>query len=305
MPVVTQTRLQTSVFLAACDICRQPQPLISHRMLESRFGKQGKALLQKGGLQPTDNLRYVSAPQGDDDIEAEVVMLGEGKFGYWGDAGWVAVDPDDLRQYALDLPWFLRWVANGFQIPKRVNPREVLADHVWLIGDGKFGRQTIPIFFVRHLSSSDALKALRREIRSAYKGKTTIVLTPAVNDDIAELPRELTVISLPDVVEEAEFFKINTDRVQSLLGNISAADGFSDGYRTARFDGKDYTFTKKQAAILEDLHAAGKPLHKTEFMSRHSSQDDPKGVFRSGGKYHPAWDVFIKFDSQGNYWLAT
>jgi hypothetical protein len=68
MPPVIQQRLQTAVFLAACDICCQPQPLISHRMLADRFEKTGIALLKKNGLLPADNLRYVSAPQGDDEV---------------------------------------------------------------------------------------------------------------------------------------------------------------------------------------------------------------------------------------------
>jgi hypothetical protein len=304
MPPVIQQRLQTAVFLAACDICCQPQPLISHRMLADRFEKTGIALLKKNGLLPADNLRYVSAPQGDDEVEAEIVSMGGGKFGYWGDNGWVSVDSDDLRQYALDMPWLLRWIAGGFGISKRVTPRELLFGHVWGLGDATFGKSAVPVFFARHLRTDEAVNAVIQEIKSAHKGKKIIVLTPAAND-CARVMEHATLISLPDIVEQAEYLKIDMARTQSLLGGTATTDGFSNGYRTARFNGVEYKFTKTQAAIIEALHGAGKPLHKTEFMSEHSKQDDPKNVFRKNGKYHPAWNVLIKFDNKGNYWLDT
>lgn len=302
MAAATQQRLQTDVFLAACDICRQTRPLVSYRLLMERFGKTGAALLKKNGLAAAENLKYLSVPQGDDEIDAEIVFLGEKKSGYWGESGWIAVDPDDLRQYALDLPWLLRWVAGGFGISKRVAPRELLSGHIWSVGDATFGKSAVPVFFARHLRTDETVNTLLQEIKSAHRGKKIIVLTPAAND-CARVTEHATLIPLPDIVEQTEYFKINMARAQALLGGATATDGFNDGYRTARFNGVEYKFTKTQAAIIEELHGAGKPMHKTEFMPRHSSQDDPRGVFRPKGKKHPAWDTIIKFDSQGNYWL--
>lgn len=305
MTAVTQSRLQTDIFLAACDICRQTRPLVSHRLLTERFGKTGAALLKKNGLVAAENLKFISVPQGDDEVEAEIVFMGDKKSGYWGESGWVTVDPDDLRQYALDLPWLLRWVAGGFGISKRITPRELLSGHVWSVGDATFGKSSVPIFFSRHLRTDDAIDILLKEIKSAHKGKKVIVLTPAAND-CARIVEHATIVSLPDIVEQTEYLKIDMARTQAFLGGGTApsADGYSDGYRTVRFNGMDYDFSKTQAAIIEELHTAGRPLHKTEFMAKHSSQDDPKGVFRKNGKYHAAWNVLILFDSQGNYRLA-
>jgi hypothetical protein len=172
------------------------------------------------------------------------------------------------------------------------------------LGDATFGKSAVPVFFARHLRTDEAVNAVIQEIKSAHKGKKIIVLTPAAND-CARVMEHATLISLPDIVEQAEYLKIDMARTQSLLGGTATTDGFSNGYRTARFNGVEYKFTKTQAAIIEALHGAGKPLHKTEFMSEHSKQDDPKNVFRKNGKYHPAWNVLIKFDNKGNYWLDT
>jgi hypothetical protein len=305
MPVITQQRLQTNVFLAACDICCQPQPLVSHRALMERFGKTGAALLKKSGLSPIENLRYLSVPQGDDEVDAEIVFLGGKKHGYWGESGWVEVDSNDLRQYVLDVSWFLRWIADGFGISKRVAPRELLSGHVWGVGDAIFGKSTVPIFFVRHLRSDEAVNALLQEIKSAHRGKRVVVLSTAAND-CARVAEHATVLSLPDILEQTEYFKIDLARTQALLsGGAAPADGFSNGFRNARFNGQEYSFSKTEAAIIETLHEAGRPMHKSEFMYLHSKQDDPKSVFRQNGKYKPAWNVIIKFDSKGNYWLAS
>lgn len=300
MAAVTQQRLQTDVFLAACDICRQPRPLVSHRALTERLGKAGMALLKKNGLAAAENLKYLSVPQGDEEVEAEIVFRGDKKSGYWSESGWVDVDPNDLRQYALDMPWLLRWVAGGFGISKRIVPRELLSGRVWSIGDATLGKSAVPIFFARHLSSDDAVDALLKEIKSAHKGKRIIVLVPAAND-CARVAEHATVLSLPDILEQTEYFKIDLARAQALLGSGTppAMNGFSNGYRTARFNGTDYTFTATQAAIIEELHKTGKPVHKTELMVDHSKQDEPRGVFRN----HPAWKTLIKFDTKGNYWL--
>lgn len=75
-------------------------------------------------------------------------------------------------------------------------------------------------------------------------------------------------------------------------------------YRNAYIKGVHYDFTKIQAEIIETLDDARKPMHKHEVMAEtSSSQDDPKGIFRVKGVYHPAWNVIIKNDNKGNYWL--
>ncbi len=304
MPVVHQQRLRKSFVLAACEICGQPLPLVSHSVMEDRLGAEGKALLQKGGLKPVENLQSIVVPQGDDLVDVGVVSAGGGKFRYWGETGWVGVDVDDLRQYTLNMPWFMRWVANAFDIPDRVDPRDVLAGNVWMIGEWKMGRQSVPIFFARHLRSKEAIEALRTEIRSAHKGKKVLVLTAARNDGIANLALDAVIACLPDILVDAEFFKIDTDRVRSLLGEKPSLNGYSDGFRTVMLDGEVYKFSPKQAEIIEALHDAGKPLHKTEFMALHSAQDDPKGVFRVRGEYVPGWGRIILSDGRGNYRLA-
>ena len=87
------------------------------------------------------------------------------------------------------------------------------------------------------------------------------------------------------------------------MGGAVAQDGFSEDFRKASFNGIEYSFSKMQGAIVEYLYKEGK-THKHSLMpAANSEQDDPKGVFRKSGKYHPAWGILIKNDGKGYYWL--
>lgn len=230
MAAVTQSRLQTDVFLAACDICRQTRPLVSHRLLTERFEKTGMALLKKNGLVAAENLKFISVPQGDDEVEAEIVFRGDKKSGYWGENGWVSVHPDDLRQYSLDLPWLLRWIAEGLGISKRVMPRELMSDHVWSIGDAAFGKSSIPVFFARHLRTDDIVDVLLKEIKSVHKGKKVSLdrRQKALFAFFHEIDQTLDIVAreagfLGDVARFIPVLPQNLDPVQKVSGAMLAA----------------------------------------------------------------------------------
>ena len=82
-------------------------------------------------------------------------------------------------------------------------------------------------------------------------------------------------------------------------------EGFSTGYRAAYFKGVNYNFSKKQAAIIEALDKHGGKINKYELLAEaNSEQYDVYRVFRDNrGKLHPAWNVIVKNDGKGNYWL--
>jgi hypothetical protein len=106
------------------------------------------------------------------------------------------------------------------------------------------------------------------------------------------------------------------------LQNLSAADlleylpfeeeeGFSEGFRTAVFKGICYTFSKKQAFVMEELYKArGRPLHKHELLSKYSSQNNliqlfvTKNATTQKKHPHPAWGSLIQHDAKGYYWLT-
>lgn len=77
-------------------------------------------------------------------------------------------------------------------------------------------------------------------------------------------------------------------------------------FRFVRWNGKDYIFSPGQAAIVKVLWeemergtpkvGAGPLLHAADLIS-----DKVSKLFAG----HPAWNVMIKTDGAGVYWLAT
>ena len=303
MPVVTQSRLKTSLFKIACVIAEQTHPRVTHTALERSFGKDGFALIKKGALVATENLKSVFVPRDDDEVEAEVVCRDAGHFHYWSGARWVDIDPNDLRQYELDMIWFLRWVSDGLSLPRTAKPKEIVFGKSWFLGEMKNNGSSVSVFLTRRLNGRNDREQLREHLRAFYRGKDIVILT-TTKSAASAFDNSARTFSLSTIMAETDYLKFDATGFFAEPSAMTPKGGYGRGFRTARFNDVGYEFTKTQAAIIEALHEAGRPLHKLDFMPYHSKQDDPKGVFRPKGKKHPAWGKLILFDGKGNYWLA-
>ena len=78
---------------------------------------------------------------------------------------------------------------------------------------------------------------------------------------------------------------------------------FSLGYRSAVFGDQTYSFTDKQALVVEALDQArrsGNPrLHQTEIKGAANTNQRVVQLFAG----HPAYGALIKGDGHGYYWL--
>ena len=138
-----------------------------------------------------------------------------------------------------------------------------------------------------------------------YK-KEGVIFTTSQDVSIAcYVPGHHDITSLCDILkQEGHKACIDNCVVRTADGLKIGKMTFSGDFRTVTVDDEVlYIFSKKQASFIEKLHKEG-ILHKHSLMcSIGSNQDNPNGLFRRKGKYHPAWDVLIKNDGRGNYWL--
>jgi hypothetical protein len=303
MPIVTKSRIQQSTFQIACRICEHPEAKVVHNILTKHFGRQGTDLLNKQGLKPIENLKSVSVPRGDDEIEAEIINKGDGNFCYW-DNGWVDIASNDVRQYQLDLNWMLRWIKSSLHLPANNIAKPLAEERIWSLGDIRLRDKKAHVIFVRRPRSKEVMKSLNDNLKEKYRSKPILIVTTARHIESFALPGNSYIAYIGDLITNDKFLKFDLDEIHAKMFGQAANGTFSTGFRTAFLDGMQFSFTKLQAAIIETLHEHGRPMHKTEFMHLHSRQDDPKHIFRSNGKYHPAWGTLINFDKQGNYWLA-
>jgi len=303
MSIVTKSRIQQSTFQIACKVCEHPDAKIVHSLLYRHFGKHGIDLLNKNALRPIANLKSISVPRGDDEIEAEIINIGDGKFAYWSDGGWEAVGYNDIKQYQLDFEWMLHWLKSMLQMPAGNISKSLAEERVWSLGDIKLKNKKAHVIFVRRPRSKNVMRSLNDNLREKYRNKPILIITTSQHIESFSLPGNSYIAYVGDLITNDKFLKFDMDMIHSKLFGQIANNGFGSGFRTAFLDNQDFIFTKAQAAIIETLYDYKKPMHKTEFMHLHSKQDDPKHIFRSKGKYHPAWGKIIKFDNQGNYWL--
>ena len=92
------------------------------------------------------------------------------------------------------------------------------------------------------------------------------------------------------------------DRV--VIGTGGAGYIFSKGFRSAVVGDKNYTITKKQAAVIEALYEAYASglhgLHQDEAAAKAESNQRIVQIFRDNKE---AYEELIGSDDQGYYWL--
>lgn len=200
--------------------------------------------------------------------------------------------------YVLEIKWLIKAILESLDITK-IYPAEMIIDnYFWRIGT----LDQHPLYFSRRVYWGDNFAKMIKILEERNSEAKSIILTSSVlPDNYRNLPNDNKITSLRNcLVHDND--NVIIDR--SMIKPVLLASGFSTGYRSAIIKGREYKFTKSQAAIIEILHKSATEIHKHELMiAANSEQDDPKYIFRNKGKYHDAWGEIIKFDSQGYYWL--
>ena len=174
---------------------------------------------------------------------------------------------------------------------------------MWRIGTLDYGKRSQPLFFARLINPN--LEEIAKSLQKTKISRGLIIATaPNIPFHYSKVLSH-EIISIRDcLVHDSKNFHIDKNIIKAAIGLKQKQQGFSSGYRTAVFSDVEYEFTKKQAAIIEALDKNGK-MNKYELLAEaDSEQYDLFRIFRdSKGRKHKAWDVLIKFDGKGSYWL--
>jgi hypothetical protein len=150
--------------------------------------------------------------------------------------------------------------------------------------------------------------ALERYLYAQNSTKPILVISLAHLPPYFRLPAPHVVLTVYALMihDQSHDLAFDIELILERMGKLNKRAIFSDGYRSALINGVAYTFTKKQAEVVEELYKAGKPMHQDEIMaivSPDASYNRIVSIFRANGKMHPAWDVVIKHDHKGYYWI--
>jgi hypothetical protein len=304
MNALPSQRIRHDVFSLALTFCELPKPVIAGTILKEYFYPHGQALIDAGALQPTTNRTSIFRDEQEVPVDWDAL---KNTPAYLDRSGrWRLIPDHELRQYRFCSEWLLPFISFQFGIPTAIKPRMLLEGVAWELGQTTLGKQRISLLFARRLDQEDHQQTLYALLKSQRRREDVVVLSSApITSGRGQQGDRHAFVALEDCRDiNSEFFRINKGVIASLLDIPIAAEGFTPGFRSGCFNGVEYTFTKTQAAVLECLFSAGKPVHKSELLPQAGSeQEQVIGVFRDRKGVHPAYDVLIQGDTEGFYLL--
>jgi hypothetical protein len=180
------------------------------------------------------------------------------------------------------------------------------------IGRTRFGPYACELFFGRRLFERIRFAETKRTI-SGLVGKVPAILLTTTPADLipGESPPRCAIVALENVLH-ISVTQVSLDEgpfYAALRGSDHRfrAEGigfvFSPGFRSAVVGDQEYSFTDKQALVVEALYDAwrngSRRLHQTEIQGTAKTNQRIGQLFRG----HPAYDSLIKHDGAGHYWL--
>lgn len=299
MAIITQFHIPQESFSFACKICEQSDPSIAYDMVRY-FGQVAQKLIEINAFNTGRN----SIIEDINDNEAEIIYQNNKPL-YFDKENqkWVELNHEEICQYSLKFSWILSAIAKDLNINDYM-AEEIIPDHLWKMGAIKLGVK-IPIFFARRIYYNHIFEKIYKALEKQPNNSPAIILTTS-----PPLPFGFQFLKNYQIISLSDCLTANNKNFHLDLNIIKTAtrqtikSGFSSGYRGAYFNDIHYSFSKKQAAIIETLDKHGGKVNKHELLAEADSQQcDVHRIFKRGNIKHPAWNNLIKFDNQGNYWL--
>ena len=245
---------------------------------------------------------------GDHDVEPR--MVGRELTGLCPKCGRVAIYNESLKVWKVDYARLLLQLRVALGIASRQDSDGLVENIMWKVGDYKVGRRNYRIVFARRLADYENDQEFQRALDDHIEKHNAVV--------IGTTPRSLFRVSDP-VLSYVELFdlvhlrsgKLELDQQHwewclkpSHLRQHRAVSGLSEDYRVAVIDGKEYTFSKMQAEVLEYIHSAGGGRREKCLIMAHSSskQDSPVDLFQHDADQMRAFKHFVEWDVEGFYW---
>ena len=201
-------------------------------------------------------------------------------------AGPVAVNPDRLRRWRVNVPAVLTTAVAGFDLGSKP-PFELIEGLLWEIGDARFGKRKtrVPIWLTRRLWDRSVQRQIVEAAQVRPHQRQRVILTSSNNDRFRDfaIPGS-TIVSLQDVLASPDALAIDAEILSARLSGVTSADVVgpivlsSDGTQLSVNGGKPIRFRSEAhiAAIRAFVAAyrAGQKLRARDVtttgnLSRH------------------------------------
>jgi hypothetical protein len=296
------------------SLCELDPPEITGQGIEESDDRTALASLSDlGALIHIGNSDSVLCLACDRPHSVGVEYAGAGLYrAYCPDSGYQQVRPEMLRRLVVDESWIASNLASAVGLNFRRDQSRGLNPAVARVGRAKFGPYACELFFGRCLANKSRFEEAKRAISGATGKAPAVLLTTTLLDLIpGEAPPRCALVPLENVLQVLpNQTSIDEGPIYAALrggdhrfqrGGIGFV--FSPGFRSAVYGDQEYSFTDKQALAVEALYKGWQHgisrLHQTEVQGQAATNQRLVQLFRG----HPAYDVLIKHDGSGYYWL--
>lgn len=287
-------------------LCELEPPTICLDALESETFEAAETLLRLGFLVESKRAGQVVCPACDQLHWIGVKQAPDQSLrGYCRETGWQGIEPAATFLHRVDEVA----IANHFR--RCIGLREVRAEDVEAsashIGLAKFPPFRVHLFFARRLGDPHRRSLAWSEVERLKGKDAAVVISCADLVDLPGLPRRTGAVALHEVLLiEGETARVNDGPIYSVLREPKAWPGkigwcASPGFRSVDWNDRQFSFSRKQAEVVELLHSAwfegtGR-VHQQEIGGITTQR-----MTELFGK-HPAYGTLIQNDNGGYYWL--
>lgn len=295
------SRQAIDVLLSALE---GPRAVLSAAALQSFPAQVGAQLIGAGLIKPEGHEAAATSLVDHDDVPVTLEWSAEHKgFGYFSPSvGWVVVPHADIGRFSIDVSGVIAALIANIRFSPKAKSSVVVADHLWEIGQARFGSRTrqTPVLFGRRLYDAEAWKAVRRVLEAQPVQWRRVILTSTMADRLREMPAGNVVISLQDVVGDT--LTLNPAVIAGRLDGLSAVDEagpvvlIGDG-KEVRLYGETFRFRKgvHQRQIIRHLHQRLRQGHRWTSTEEIIAALDlrERARIRDFFKKSPAWDRLL------------
>jgi hypothetical protein len=272
-------------------------------------------LVSAGFLQPVGTAQSVFTGDGAEAGFRDLARIDSQQPAYFDAADGMMVPPvAAITLYQLDLPWWLRWLAEQLDLVDAGKPVELVPNHAWDLGNFWVTDKTkVPVLFARHLHSPEVAERLRHALDDRKGRSGGVMLSTSRRRSEGSWPggfhpQRLGAALTPSL----ESFQIDVDIVRSPYVPVHAARpdvliDLSPDNRVLTIRGEATVFRgSKQQQVLRQLLEAyrkGVRVPATVLLSHFADDVD---TLSKAFKGSPNWPTLQKYLHQkdGMCWIA-
>ena len=296
---------------ALATLCEMEPPAVTGQAIEqSEDGPCYGRLRKIGALVEVDRSETFICFACERQHSAAVEYVRNGEYRYYcPDTGFQAVPSDWLRRFAVREEWIASTLCVGLNGSASVQYDRI--GPALRIGEHKLARDRFELFFARRIGAASRFRKTTDAITSVLGHVPGILLTTTPVDLCAGMmPARCALVSLQSVLRDRDGHIVVDPEplIAALSGSRGTHSGalthsFGPGFRSGTVRGVPYTFSDKQALVIEALFGAWevgrRRLHQNEIKGLADTNQRVGQLFRA----HPAYGTLIQHDHAGYYWL--